>query len=507
MSTLDNFRKQARQWLKACRAGDAAARARLGAAYPNASTPATLRDVQHALAIEYGCESWIALKAAIAARARTGGADPLAALLSAADNGDLAAIDRILDARPELVSQRGVLDGHSGLRTALHFGVHHEPVVAALLRRGADPNVRDEGDNAMPLHFAAENNDLPIITLLIEHGADPNGEGDGHELAVLGWATCFGRADAEVVSYLLAHGSVHNIFSAVAVGATGEIRRVVSIRPGDLNRPMDATNHRRAPLHLAVVKRQPASLATLLDLGADTERVDAAGLTALDQAALDGAQAMAEALLDKGAQIGLPAAVALEREADVERLLSADPDCLRAGHRWQHLLVRAAGTASGRTVEALIRHGADVNVRDSATTSVDGTNGYTALHAAAWQGNAAAAAALLAHGADPTIREDKWGNAAAGWADYAGKNAVRDLILEGPIDLFQAIDCGRPDRIADIVGRDPASLTRPFSHYAPFAQAEPDSPVRPSMTPLEWARARKNTDAARILEDLTRQRR
>lgn len=507
MSTLDNFRKEAKQWLKACRGGDAAARARLAAAHPNASTPATLRDVQHALAIEHGFESWIALKAAIAARARTGRDDALTSLFRAAEMGDAAAIEAILDARPELVSQRGPLDDHSGLRTALHFGIRHEPAVAALVRRGADPNVRDDGDNAMPLHFAAENNDLPIIKLLIEHGADPNGEGDGHELAVLGWATCFGRADPEVVSYLLAHGSVHNVFSAVAVGATDEIRRVVAARPDDLNRPMDRTNQRRTPLHLAVIKRQPASLMTLLALGADTERVDAAGLTALDQAALDGQQAMVDALLESGARIALPAAVALERADDVERLLREDPDCLRAGHRWQHLLVRAAGTSSARTVEALIRYGADVNVRDSATTSIDSTNGYTALHAAAWQANAAAVAVLLAHGADPTIREDKWGSAAAGWADYAGHDAVRDLILDGPIDLFQAIDYGRSDRIPDIVARDPASLTRPFRHYAPSARAEPDEAVQPDMTPLEWARARKNTDAARILEELTRQRR
>jgi hypothetical protein len=308
------------------------------------------------------------------------------------------------------------------------------------------------------------------------------------------------------VSYLLAHGSAHNIFSAVAVGATDEIRRVVAARPDDLNRPMDRTNHRRTPLHLAVVKRRPGSLATLLALGADTERADAAGLTALDQAALDGQQAMADALLESGARIALPAAVALERGDDVERLLGEDPDCLRAGHRWQHLLVRAAGTASARTIEALIRHGADVDVRDSPSTSVDGTNGYTALHAAAWQGNAAAVAVLLAHGADPTIREDKWGSAAAGWADYAGHDAVRDQILDGPIDLFQAIDYGRTDRIRDIAARDPASVTRPFRHYAPFARAEPDDAVRPEMTPLEWARARKSTEAARILEELSQRR-
>ena len=68
MSTLDNFRKEAKRWLKAWRAGDAAARARLAAWYPDAAPTVSLRDVQHALAREHGFESWIALKAAVARR-------------------------------------------------------------------------------------------------------------------------------------------------------------------------------------------------------------------------------------------------------------------------------------------------------------------------------------------------------------------------------------------------------------------------------------------------------
>jgi ankyrin repeat protein len=47
-------------------------------------------------------------------------------------------------------------------------------------------------------------------------------------------------------------------------------------------------------LHLAVVKKQPKALSTLLDLGANIESLDEAGFTALDQAALDGETAMAQ---------------------------------------------------------------------------------------------------------------------------------------------------------------------------------------------------------------------
>ena len=160
MTTLDNLRKAAKRWLNALREGDADARARLVRAYPNAPDPATLRDVQHALARERGHASWIALKKAIAETVRPG--TQLTALLAAAARGDATAVAAILDEHPGLVNERGLLTGHTGLRTALHFGVSHEAVVKTLLDRGADPNIRDEGDNAFPIHFAAERGDLPI---------------------------------------------------------------------------------------------------------------------------------------------------------------------------------------------------------------------------------------------------------------------------------------------------------------------------------------------------------
>ena len=79
---------------------------------------------------------------------------------------------------------------------------------------------------------------------------------------------------------------------------------------------MDATNHRRRPLHLAVVKKRSDSLNALLELGADTEAVDAAGLTPLDQAALNGETGMVVSLLEHGAKLGLPSAIVLDRDVD-----------------------------------------------------------------------------------------------------------------------------------------------------------------------------------------------
>jgi hypothetical protein len=66
-TSADILRKQARRWMKALRSGDAEARARFEHAYPGAPREPVLRDVQQALAREYGHESWKALLEAVAA--------------------------------------------------------------------------------------------------------------------------------------------------------------------------------------------------------------------------------------------------------------------------------------------------------------------------------------------------------------------------------------------------------------------------------------------------------
>ena len=95
------------------------------------------------------------------------------------------------------------------------------------------------------------------------------------------------------------------------------------------------------------------------------------------------------------------AAIALGRTADIERALRNDPDALKPGNRWGMLIVRASERAPGHVIERLIRAGASVDVRDSTITSVDGTEGYTPLHAAAFHANAEAVTVLLEHGANP----------------------------------------------------------------------------------------------------------
>jgi hypothetical protein len=97
------LRKQAKRWLRALRAGNEEARARFERSYPAGSAEPGLRDVQHALAREYGYESWTHLKRAHedTARAAQAADTPhayervVADLLLAFNDKDAAALERL----------------------------------------------------------------------------------------------------------------------------------------------------------------------------------------------------------------------------------------------------------------------------------------------------------------------------------------------------------------------------------------------------------------------------
>lgn len=423
------------------------------------------------------------------------------ALLTAALAGDTTRIASILEADPGLVNQLGLLPGHTGLRTALHHAVsgEHEPAVALLLDRGANPDIRDEGDDATPLHFAAEKNHLGIIRLLVEHGADTIGDGTWHELDILGWATVFGPGRTEVIDYLLSHRARWTISSAVSMGANDEIRRLVAEDPAVLLHRMDVTNLRRTPLHLAVVKERPDTAALLLELGADPSLLDAGGLTPLAQAAFLGQRDLADRMIAAGAPLDLPAAVALGREDDIARLVAAEPGSLAIGGRWETIIVRAAEASTGSIVAKLLQHGASVHARDRADAAVDQTAGYTPLHAAAYRGNADAVTVLMEHGADVAARETRYSGSPAGWAQHGGHLAVRDQILAGPIDLFDAVDFNLVERVPDIVARDPGSLCRRFADIVGPPPAGAWWAERAAKTPIDVARALGMDEMVRVL--------
>lgn len=108
-TSVENLKRQAKRWLKGVRAGEPKALARFARSYPKAPKKPVLRDVQHALALEYGFENWAALTEEVE-RLNGGAAAPLRArsmkdfdrlaadLVLAYDERDDAALARLNDA-------------------------------------------------------------------------------------------------------------------------------------------------------------------------------------------------------------------------------------------------------------------------------------------------------------------------------------------------------------------------------------------------------------------------
>jgi uncharacterized protein len=104
----------------------------------------------------------------------------LRALLAAQpplDGLDHAALGWVDDLRadvaadPELVRRRSA-DGFTALHYACFFG--GAPAVAVLLEAGADPDAQARSPAVRPLHSAAAARDTEAIRLLLQAGADPN---------------------------------------------------------------------------------------------------------------------------------------------------------------------------------------------------------------------------------------------------------------------------------------------------------------------------------------------
>lgn len=180
-----------------------------------------------------------------------------------------------------------------------------------LLAEGADPNVREEGDNVTPLHFAAAAGHVECVRMLLDAGADVHGAGDLHEGNVIGWAAR--KGNEAVVDLLVARGARHHIFSAMAMGDLDLVRRVVAEDAGALSRRRSALENHQTPLHAALAPPDGlagtpdyALAALLIELGADVNATDGKGRTAMEVAMLRGDDAAMRLLRDAGAALPAP---------------------------------------------------------------------------------------------------------------------------------------------------------------------------------------------------------
>jgi ankyrin repeat protein len=346
-------------------------------------------------------------------------------ILDAAENGRADDLGRLLLAHPDLIDARS---GNFWGRTALHMAAwrNRAACIRLLLERGADVDIRDYGDNAYALHFAADAADLEVVKMLVEAGSDVAGAGDDHQIGVLGWATCLRRVREDVADYLLTHGASLDLWSAIALDRADDVRKLVTRDLSLLSARMSRSEHHRMPLHHAAVKNRPGIVRLLIDLGADLNATDASGATPLTTAAQERAdEAIVAMLMDAGAKLDFRAALNLKRYERARAMLNEDPSRVGPEGRDTIALHLAVSAKNAEAVRWLIAHGVDLNAKREMWDC-----NHTALHMTAESGAVDMARMLLDAGADPNIRDDKYDATVLGWAEFCGQPRVAELVRE-----------------------------------------------------------------------------
>jgi ankyrin repeat protein len=262
------------------------------------------------------------------------------ALHKAAEEGDLAEVERLLAADPYLVKNR-----EEYKRTPLHRAAMagHAAVARAMLGRSAEVNAKDYG-GATPLHVAAAAGHRDAAAALLERKADPNAK-DLEDLTPLHFASRAGHED--VVALLLDKGADPNIRAKL------------------LGTPLhEAAEHG----HLGIVQLllKQGGLANARSGGSPTP------WTPWHAAKEAGHGAIADLLRSHGGQDRGAAAVSIHSAAEhgylgrLEVLLKEDPALIRARdvvHR-RTALHWAANNGHLKAAELLLAHGADAGLKD-----------------------------------------------------------------------------------------------------------------------------------------------
>lgn len=271
---------------------------------------------------------------------------------------------------------------------ALHIAAASgsEKVVAWLLAEGHDPRAKEEGDNASPLHFAAERGHLGTVRLLVEAGADVNDSSDAHERGPLGWALVFTEPQLATAAYLMSQGAKPDIFCAIALGDRIEVEKMVEEHP------------EWVALHLAPMDGWQ---------------------TPLEFAAARGKWDIAEFIASREAALTLRELAAIGRTEELAERLGSDPDhdvvqdAFRAA-------VRAGQVGSARV---LLSIGADPN---------DFGGEASAMFDAVGHSDEAMIRLLVEFGGDLERPDPNWGSTPLGWQVFFGH----------PLQVETALRCG-----------------------------------------------------------------
>jgi ankyrin repeat protein len=303
---LEQLKKQAKELLEQFHIHDSTAVAEVRQFERNADPfQFALNDAQRVLARAYGFESWPKLKAFVDGATITRFADAVKA-------GDTAQVRSILVSRPELVNMdRAGNDEHRGL----HYAVlsRNAPMVKLSMEAGADARkgIYPNRDATSALTLARDRGYIDIVAIIEEEERRRREE-----------MSCPNASVSPVQD---------QISAAILQGNTAAAMRLLE---ADRSLIQACDRHGATPLHIAAQMADVDLMTWLLERRANVRKQDANDSTALDRAAQsaeprnDYAQrfpAVAQLLLDHGAEITVSAAVALGDADRVRAMLAADP--------------------------------------------------------------------------------------------------------------------------------------------------------------------------------------
>lgn len=289
--SLDQQKKLAKELLKAFRADDPEAIARVRSVLPD-KRRVGLADAQLVIAREYGFRNWAALVDQIRSVAPPSESPLHEELRRAFDRRDLVTIRKVLS---ESAEARRLLDA---------------PVFPF--------------DAPAIVHFAGEG-DREMVDLFLDLGADPNRRSQW-------WAGGFHalhRAQGSVAERLMERGAVPDACGAANLDRPDLLERILSQEP---SRVHERGGDGQTPLHFA---RSREVVDLLLDRGAgiDARDLDHRATPAqwmLDRKRGAGRFAIAEYLVERGASLDVFLAAALGRTRELSRILESDPGVVAA---------------------------------------------------------------------------------------------------------------------------------------------------------------------------------
>ena len=438
---LEHLKNQARTLLRQSLAGDPEAAARLAVPEPK------LADALHAIAREYGFETWPALKLHIQAASE----DPVEALTAALKANSAPLVRQVLARHPSLKSRLDEpLPNYGFEAPAIHAAVtqNNREMIDVLLDAGANINERSRwwagsfgvldlagpelapylisrgaavdihaaarlgmtervreflaadpaqvhargGDGQFPLHFAAT---VEIAALLLDSGADIDARDIDHESTAVQYMVSIRPHRHDVAKYLISRGAQADLYAAAAVGDRALVEQIVNDDPETVRLTL---NERHFPKH------NPRSGGCIYFFGFGMTR------TPHMVAAQFGHTAIYDLLMQRSAPwLRLVHAAEAGDEALAQSILQKQPALLaRLSGNAARRIIGVALRNNTRALELLLGYGWPAGAK------LD--NNQTALHFAAWHGNIAMVRALLSHSAPVNVFEGEHQGSPLSWS-------------------------------------------------------------------------------------------